>query len=62
MGFQAGKRNYGMLLLFSIVGGIALTVGGVFTLTLGFLIFLPAYYLMYAHIFRQASQGALPTA
>ncbi|KQB85419.1 hypothetical protein [Corynebacterium oculi] len=62
LGFKAGKRNYGVLLLFSFAGGIALVLGGLFTFTLGFLVLLPAYYLIYAHMFRQASQGALPAA
>lgn len=61
LGFKAGKRNYGMLLLFSVVGSLALMIGTILTLGLGALVLFPAYYLMYAHIFRQASQGELPT-
>ncbi|MBC3185402.1 hypothetical protein H7347_02215 [Corynebacterium sp. zg-331] len=61
LGLKAGKRNYLALLVFSFVGGLAIVVGMIATLTLGVVILLPAYYLVYAHMFRQASQGALPT-
>lgn len=54
VGWKIGWRNFGKLLLFVIIANIAMTILIVVTLTLGIIVIMPAYFLVMAHMFRQA--------
>lgn len=59
-GFKDALRNYPRLLLFTVVGGLAISIIGFVTLLFGFVILLPAYTLAVVHIYRQMSGGNIP--
>lgn len=54
MGFAAGKKNYGQLLLLTLLTFL-LSLLGIVTLLLGFLVILPAIQLATAYIYRQCA-------
>ncbi|ALC06114.1 hypothetical protein CDES_08610 [Corynebacterium deserti GIMN1.010] len=59
-GFRDALRNYPVLLLFTLVGGVVVSFVGFVTLFFGFVILLPAFSLASAHIYRQMSGGNIP--
>lgn len=59
-GFKDSLRNYPMLLLFSLVGGFATLIIGIFTIGFGLIIVLPVMMLSTVHIYRQISGGNIP--
>ena len=61
-GFQAGKNNYGQLLLFSILN-FFIIVAGFLLLGIGLIVAYPVTLLAQAHMFRQcAGRNTLPQA
>lgn len=59
-GFRAGKRNYGQLLLFSLIS-MLLSIAIVLTLGLAVIVITPASILAMAYAYRQVSGGPVPT-
>ncbi|WIM66777.1 hypothetical protein QP027_06450 [Corynebacterium breve] len=60
MAFDAGKRNYGKLILYSVVVALAATLVIVLTLGLATVIIAPAMMLTTVHMYRQAAGGPIP--
>lgn len=59
-GFVDAARNYGKLLLFTVVSFFVAIVAIPLTLMLGLVVLLPAAILIAAHIYRQISGGKIP--
>ena len=61
-GFQAGKNNYGQMLLLAILN-FFIAIGGFLLLGIGFIVAYPVTLLAQAHMFRQCSgRNTLPQA
>ncbi len=60
LGFKAGARNYLPLLGFIILTTVMLVVGGLVTLTIGFIVLLPVNLLAATCVYRQATGGRIP--
>lgn len=58
-GLSAGARNYGQLLLFSLIG-VVVTVVGALLFGLGLVVVVPASTLAQAYAYRQVSGGPVP--
>lgn len=59
-GFAAGSRNYGQLLLFSLIS-FAVTIVGALLFGLGLIVVAPASILASAYAYRQVSGGPVPS-
>ena len=59
-GFSAGARNYGQLLLFSLIS-LVVSVVGLLIFGLGLIVVAPASLLATAFAYRQVSGGPVPT-
>ena len=61
-GFQAGKNNYGQMLLLAILN-FFIIIGGFLVLGIGLIVAYPVTLLAQAHLFRQcAGRNTLPQA
>lgn len=58
--FDAARRNYGRLLAYYVLAGIAVSIIALFTLGLGLLFAAPALYLAESHMYRQAAGAPIP--